>query len=164
MSPRNGNTLIAVVLVVLLMAGSVGMFFMIQVLSSANPDPHEASYDYYFEGTLNGIPCTGTGTSTYTPESPSKGYQYTIEYNLVSEETTTDTMSFFLLFGLDDKLVPEIYGEPIGKEIVGGFETDVYEFSSQDIHYTFYTGGTSILYQVIIDAPDYSVTGYILLT
>ena len=162
MIARNGNTLIAIVLVLLLIAGSLGMFFMIQILSSANPDPHEQSYDYYYEGTLDGIACTGTGTSTYTPES-TKGYQYTIKYTLKSDERTLEA-GFPLLFNKDDKLVPDVYGEPIGKEMIGGFETDVYEFTNNGINYTFYTGGTSILYRVIIDAPDYSVTGDILLT
>ena len=161
MIARNGNTLIAIVLVLLLMAGSVGMFFMIQILSSANPDPHEQSHDYYYEGTLDEIACTGTGTSTYTPES-SKGYQYTIKYTLKSDERTFEA-GFPLLFDQNDKLIPDIYGEPIGKEMIGGFETDVYEFTNNGIHYRFNTGGTSILYQVIIEAPDYSVTGYIIL-
>ena len=158
-----GNTAAAVMLVVLLMAASVGMFFMMQVLSSANPDPHEESHDYLFEGTLDGIACNGTGKSTFASE-PTRGYDYIVEYTISNDERTFPDGKFYLFFDSDEKLIPKLF-KYIGIEVIGDVTTDVYTYedSNKGINYKLYTAGPCILYRVIIDAQDYHIVGNVVL-
>ena len=157
-----GNTAAAVMLVVLLMAASVGMFFMMQVLSSANPDPHEDSHDYIFEGTLDGNACSGTGRSTYAPETSTE-YDYLVKYT-ISSATDSVSGSFPLFFDANDKLIPRFF-KYVGTETIGEVTTDVYTYTDENkgIDYKFYTAGPCILYRVIIDAADYHVVGNVIL-
>ena len=157
-----GNTAAAVMLVVLLMAASVGMFFMMQALSSANPDPHEESHDYSFEGTLDGIACNGTGKSTFAPETM-REYDYIVEYT-ISNGVRSVSDKFYLFFDMEEKLIPKFF-EYIGAEIIGDVTADVYTYedSNKGINYKLYTAGPCILYRVIIDAQDYLIVGNVVL-
>ena len=157
-----GNTAAAVMLVVLLMAASVGMFFMMQVLSSANPDPHEESHDYSFEGTLDDIACDGTGKSTFAPETM-KEYDYIVKYTISNGERS-ENGEFFLFFDTENKLIPKFY-EHIGTEVIGDVTTDVYSYhdTNKNISYKLYTAGPCILYRVIIDAQDYHIVGNVII-
>ncbi|MBP5685997.1 MAG: hypothetical protein J6W72_06220 [Candidatus Methanomethylophilaceae archaeon] len=162
MSLRNGNATVAIMLVVLMMAASIGMFFMMQILSTAHPDPHEDSHDYIFEGTLDGVACSGTGTSTYTPET-TREYDYLVEYTIHTADRSVSD-SFFLFFDSDEKLIPKFF-EYVGTETIGDVTTDVYTYedTKKQIDYKLYTSGPCILYRVIIDAADYHVIGNVIL-
>jgi len=157
MSPRNGNTMIAIVLVVLMMAASVGMFVMFQALNSAHPDPHEESHDYIFEGTIDGVDYTGTGKTTYAPETL-REYDYVMRYTIgpVSDK-------FLLAFTLEDKLNPDLY-DYVGTGTVSGVNVEVWTYDDNSgRHYTLYTGGECILYRVEITSDSMSIVGDVML-
>ena len=158
MSSRDGNLAFAVIMVILLMAGSIGMFVLMQALSSANPDPHEVSHDYSFEGTMGGIACSGTGKSTYYNESPMNPI-YVVDYSVSTAEKTI-TEKFTLLFGEDDRLLPEFYTY-IGKQTIGDVETDVWKYSDKGVDYKFYIGGVCVLYLVELKSSELSLIGKI---
>jgi len=158
MNSRNGNLMVTVVLVILMMAGVAGMFLVMQALNSANPDPHEESHEYVFEGTIDGIACSGTGKSTYAPESLLEFY-YVVDYTVSSVDKTV-TNRFMLAFDTDDELVPELY-EYVGQQLIGDIETKVWTYSHNGVDYTFYTGGKCVLYLVEIESSELSLVGKI---
>jgi len=160
MYSRNGNTAIAIVLVILLMAGSVGIFFMMQVLMNNNPDPHDTIYDYKFEGTIDGIEYTGTGVRERFIESSTE-YDYTLTYT-VSSSTKTITDKCYIFYGSDDKPVPELYTF-IRNDKIGDIDVEVWTYENKGILYTYYTGGQSMLYRVIITSDNTTLTGDIIL-
>ncbi len=152
MSPRNGNVMVAVVLVILMMAGSVGAFVLFQTMQNMNPDPHEASHDYVFEGTIEGIEYTGTGTTTYTPESLTE-YDYVLKYSVGPVSG-----SFLLAFTLEDKMQPKLY-DHVGTGTIGEITVDIWTYDGDDKRYRLYTGGQCILYRVEITSNTMSITG-----
>ena len=156
MSPRNGTTMVAIVMIILLMAGTVGMFILMQALSSSHPDPHDVSHEYEFIGTLDGKECSGTGKSTYTQESIYEPI-YIVDYTVSSSDDTL-TDKFTLIFGKDDKLIPDIFTF-IGKDLIGDVEVDVWTYSHDGVNYKYYTGGVCVLYLVEIESSRLYLKG-----
>ncbi|MBR4202958.1 MAG: hypothetical protein IKQ93_05230 [Candidatus Methanomethylophilaceae archaeon] len=156
MSPRNGNVMVAVVLVILMMAGSVGVFVLFQTIQNMNPDPHEASHDYVFEGTIEGIEYTGTGTTTYTPETLTE-YDYVLKYSVGPVSG-----NFLLAFTLEDKMSPRLYNY-IGTDTIGEVSVDVWTYDNDGKHYKLYTAGKCILYRVEIVSDTMSLVGNVVL-
>lgn len=160
MYSRNGNTAIAIVFVILLMAGSVGMFFMMQVLANNNPDPHDTVYNYTFEGTIDGENYTGTGIRERFVESSTE-YDYTLTYT-VSSSAKTITDKCYIFYGKDDKPISDLYTF-VRNDKIGEIEVEVWTYDKGGILYTYYTGGQSMLYRVIITSDSMTLTGDIIL-
>ncbi len=156
MSPRNGNVMVAIVLIILMMAGSAGMFILFQTLHNNNPDPHEQSHDYTFEGTIDGIAYTGAGTTNYVQETLAE-YDYILKYSIgpVSDQ-------FFLAFTLDDKMVPKLF-KFVGTDTIGDVTVDVWTYDGDGKYYKMYTAGKSILYRIEITSETMSIVGNVIL-
>lgn len=152
MSPRNGNVMVAVVLVILMMAGSVGVFVLFQTIQNMNPDPHDVSRDYVFEGTVSGVDYTGKGTTTYAHETLNE-HDYVLNYSIgpVSDK-------FLLAFTLEDKMQPKLY-DHVGTGTIGEITVDIWTYDGDDKRYRLYTGGQCILYRVEITSDTMSITG-----
>jgi len=158
MSGLYGGKGAAVVLVLLLMAGSVGIFLIGQVLNSVNPDPYNFSEDYTFTGTLDDRICTGTGSTRFCPENDNYHlYQFDITVSSVSR---TENMSIALIFDKDDTMVSNIY-KHIGKDLVDGVQVDVYDYGNNGIDYRLYVGEKCRLIKIDITAEDRDIVGTI---
>ena len=162
MYSRNGNTAIAIVLVILLMAGSVGAFFMMQMLMNNNPDPHDTVYNYTFEGTIDGEDYTGTGIRERFVESSTE-YDYTLTYT-VSSSAKTITDECYIFYGKDDKPVSKVFTY-VGTDKIDDIEVEIWTYEKKETGtlYTYYTGGQSMLYRVIITSDNTTLTGDIIL-
>ncbi len=144
-----------VILVLVLMAGSVAMFFMMNILHEMNPDPHEESHDYTIGGTLYGEDCTGTGKSTYAPEN-SNTYVYSVKFSFKSENHSQD-IRFALLFDKEEKLNPSLYHH-IRDDTIDGKAVSVYEYSNDKVSYTLYIGDTCTMIRADAVGENFSIT------
>ena len=139
------------------MFGSISLFLIGQLLNEMNPDPYNYSNDYEFTGTLDGVDCTGTGTTTYYRENDNY-HLYQLEVK-ISNSVRSEVKYVPMIFELDDRMI-DLF-EYIGKETIEGIETSVYEQYREGIDYTFYIGEMCELIRVDMVSKDLNVIGLI---
>jgi hypothetical protein len=144
----------AIVLVILIMGGSLALFFMMQVMNQINPDVHEESHDYSVVGVLYEEDCTGTGKTEYAPES-AKAYVYSFELK-ISSKSHSETIKMPLIFNTDDKM--EDMFHYVGEETIGDVTVSVYTQENQEGFCTFYIGEKCKMIRCTIVSDDYSIT------
>ena len=145
-----------IVLVVLLMASSIALFFMFQMYSTLNPDYHEHDDDFEFTGTFYGEDCTGDGKSKYTNES-AREHVYYLEYSLkYGGKVYSDSTG--LIFGEDDQLIPDLFTK-VGISTLDDVDVTVYERSENGVDYTYYIAEKCTLLKIVMESSDYSITG-----
>ena len=96
----NESKWVAAIFVILLMVGSLIMFAINVAIIDNTDNPHRVTHEYTFDGTLYGEPCTGEGTTVYTPEGP-YDHLYTLNAGISSSERK-ESVKIGLLFELDD--------------------------------------------------------------
>ena len=150
----SGNKAMAIVLVILLMGGSVALFFMMEMMHQLNPDIHEESHDYTVTGTLYEEDCTGTGESKYAPEN-SRTYVYSVKLEVKSANHSED-INFGLIFDKDEKMEPSIY-KYIGEETIGDKTVSVYNYTEKGVNYTYYIGEHCKMIRAHVVSDHYDV-------
>ena len=152
---NSGSKMMAIVLVILLMGGSIALFFMMTVLQEMNPDIHDQTHEYTVIGILEDEDCTGTGTSKYTPET-STAYVYEVDLTF-SSKNYSESIKFPLIFNLDDKMEPSMFNY-IGEETIGDKIVSVYTHNENSKHYTYYIGEHCTMMRVTVVSETYNIT------
>ena len=155
---NSGSKMMAIVLVILLMGGSIALFFMMTVLQEMNPDIHDQSHEYTVIGTLEDEDCTGTGTSKYTPET-STAYVYEVDLTF-SSKNHSDSIKFPLIFNLDEKMEPSLFTY-INDEVIDGKTVSVYTHSENGTNYRYYIGEHCTMIRVTVVSETYNITANI---
>lgn len=149
-----GYKVFAVVMVILLMGTSVALFLVMDAMQKANPDPHDASYEYSVTGFLYDEPCIGTGHSDYTPENNNTYlYHVVLEFSSASHSDKTD---FPVIFNSDEVMEPDLYTY-IGKETLEGRELSVYIRDYSGVSEKYYVGELCKIIRMIIETENYSI-------
>ena len=148
----------AVLLAVLLMAGTIGLFIIMTQLGNLFPDEREQPHDYYFEGTLGEAECIGEGSSKFIPESEIQ-HVYIFSYDLQSAAGSYNGQ-FTLIFDENDRPVDSIY-RYVGTEEIGGIQMEKWTYDYGGVHYLLYIGKKCLVYQMEITSGNFRATGYL---
>ena len=148
----------ALIFVVLIMAGSLGMFALMQIIEFNNPDPNVHTDKYQFSGSLYGEPCSGMGTSDYKEES-SREYVYYLEYT-VESASHRENLSTGMIFDLHGDMVSDLY-EYKGDDTIDGKAVKVWYQENKGVDYTYYVAEHCTVLKMLIQCSDYNLTGII---
>lgn len=153
----SSNKLIIVVLAVLLMAGSIGLYMMSLMLSDMNPDVRELPHEYDAVGTLDNTICFGEGSTTFIPESEVQ-HVYSVKYT-VSNSSVSYSDSFTIIFDADNRPVENVYSY-IGKDKVFDVDVTVWSYDYKGSHIEFYVGEKCLIYlfDIVSDKVDITLT------
>jgi hypothetical protein len=146
----------SVAIVVVMMMAAIAMFLIYDSMAKAFPDEHKDTLEYTFSGTLDGEMCTGSGVREYLPETEAD-YVYSLDYS-VRSANHEKSGSVGLIFDTNDDMVSQVYTY-VGVDVYNGIEVKVWTVESYGIHYTFYTGGASVLYKITMVDAESSLIG-----
>ncbi len=146
----------ALLMCVVLIAGSLVMFALYQGMSISHPDPHQEDQNLSVTGKLLGEECTGECIIEFVPEGGDYRL-YQTKFTITSENNSKD-IRFGIMFGKDDKPAKSMY-EYKGTELIGDVETSVWTHSENGVDYTFYIGDLCRILRFVVENTDYSITG-----
>ena len=146
----------ALLMCVVLIAGSMVMFALYQGMSSMHPDPHEGIQNLTVTGTLMGEECSGECTIEYVPETGM--YRLYQGKSTITSVSCSKDIEFGIVFGSDDLPVKSSY-KCIGKELIGDIEATVWTHSEDRTDYTFYIGDLCRMLRMVVINEDFSITG-----
>ena len=151
-----GSRWSAVLMCVVLIAGSLVMFALYQGMSAMHPDPHEEDQMLSVSGTLMGEECTGDCVIEFVPEAGDYRLYYA-KATLTSVSESKD-IRFGIMFGKDDRPVSNMYGYK-GTEQIGDVLTSVWTHSENDTDYTIYIGDLCRVLRFVVENDEYVITG-----
>ena len=146
----------AILMCVVLIAGSLVMFAMYQGMAMSHPDPHEDSQSLTVSGTLMGGECTGDCTIEFVPEGGN--YRLYQAKSTITSDSGSKDIRFAIMFEKDDLPVRSMYTK-IGTEKIGDVETSIWTHSEKDTDYTFYIGDLCRVLRLVVENDDYAITG-----
>ncbi|MBO7351971.1 MAG: hypothetical protein J6U12_03535 [Candidatus Methanomethylophilaceae archaeon] len=146
----------ALMMCVVLIAGSLVMFALYQGMSSTHPDPHEEVQTLAVTGTMMGEECYGDCTIEYVPETGE--YRVYQGKSTITSASCSKDIEFGIVFGSDDLPLKTSY-KCIGTERIGDIETTVWTHSENKTDYTFYIGDLCRTLRMVVTNEDFSITG-----
>ncbi len=146
----------AILMCVVLIAGSMVMFALYYGMSTTHPDPHEEDQMLSVTGTLHGEECTGDCAIEFVPEGGDYRL-YQAKTTLISAGGSKD-IRFGIMFGKDDRPASKMY-EYKGTEQIGDVLTSVWTHSENDTDYTIYTGDLCRVLRFVAENDEYVITG-----
>lgn len=154
-----GDTAVTVAFVALLIAGSAATFLVYEGWNSMHPDERELSHGYEFEGTYDGMPCTGSGVSEHIGFRG--GYRlYTLSITMESGDVR-DSASLNLIFDDTDSLDTTLY-TLVGEEDLDGKSVTVWTRTENGIDYTFFISEGCLLESISMSSPHFRLTGSVI--
>jgi len=147
---------VVIILVLFMMLGSVGVFILMQAMSNIFPDDHKVDRNYIFEGTVDGVECTGYGMSVYKAESEVE-HVYFISYSLASSSVKYDD-SFGIVFDRNDKPVEKICTF-IKDDKIGDVDVAVWRMTDHGMTYDLYVGQICKIYRIDVSGRNVTAVG-----
>ena len=159
MSVTIGDTAVTIAFVALLIAGSAATFLVYEGWNTMYPDERELSREYAFEGTYDGMPCTGSGTSEHIGFRG--GYRlYTLSISMESGDVR-DSASLNLIFDDKDSLDTTLY-TLVGEEDLDGKRVTVWTRTENDVDYTLFVSEGCTLESIAMSSPHFRLTGSVI--
>ena len=144
------------VMVILLMTGSVMMYFIGSGILANVDDPYVVGHDYTFTGTLDVKECTGEGRTEYSPET-TNGHLYTMHIRISSSDDTRD-FKIGIMFGPDDRPVSDLYSYE-GESVIDGQVLKGWRHIEKNMDYTMFTAEKCKVGRIVLMTGDVDITG-----
>lgn len=133
MALRREGVMLAAVMVVLLTVAAVTTYAF--AVLADDDDSIRATRSYAVEGTMDGVPCSGTGEAEYRAEN-SNYPTYYFELELTCADGGARTLSFGMIFEPDGTPYSSQY-EYKGTDVYEGEDVTLWTFSEDGVSYTF---------------------------
>lgn len=152
------NVVVVIFATVALVAGTLVVYSMGEVLHSQEEDPRELPHTYTVSGFINDLPCQGEGSSAYTPESKLY-FTYTFNFKVIDELENAHTFTFGAIFNAEDNQPQADLYHYGGEEQVNDTTLSIWSHSENGYEYILYVGENCTVERVEINSPTVSLSG-----
>lgn len=160
MSSSKSNMVMVLIATVALIAGTLTVYSIGELLNNQTEDPRESPHNYSVTGLIENITCNGEGHSKLTQESDLY-FTYSFNLKITCDNGNQHTFDFGMIFDADDNQPQNGLYTYLGTENLGDTELSIWSHSENGYEYRFYVGDNCLVEKFEIASQILSLTGQI---